>query len=235
MGPAATASFYMRIVERAQRERGAHFNSDFPPMVINSHPVPDGQMWRGYDDAQVRKALAENTRILETAGCDFVAVPCCSVHAFVDVMRDSVRIPVLSIIEETVEEARGRGLRTVALLGTHFTISRRTFHDVAKESGMRVVVPREEEQNEVDAAALRVGGGERSDADRAALCAIVDRLAEEDGVEGVILGCTEIPLLLSQRDVSVTVLDALEVLAESSWRVITGERPLPENVAQKIV
>jgi aspartate racemase len=87
----------------------------------------------------------------------------------------------------------------------------------------------------VDAAALRVGGGERSDADRAALCAIVDRLAEEEGVEGVILGCTEIPLLLSQRDVSVTVLDALDVLAESSWRVITGERPLPENVAQKIV
>jgi aspartate racemase len=229
MGPAATASFYMRIVERAQRVKGARFNSDFPPMVINSHPVPDGQMWRGYDDAQIRGALAENTRLLETAGCDFVAVPCCSVHAFVDVMREAVRIPVLSIIEETMEEARGRGLRTIAVLGTHFTIGRRTFHDVAEKRGMRVVVPRETEQNEVDAAALRVQSGQRSEADRTALCAIVDRLAEEEGAEGVILGCTEIPLLLSQKDVSVTVLDALEVLAESSWRIITGERPLPAS------
>ena len=224
MGPEATASFYLGIINRCQRELGAKYNSDFPPIIINSAPVPDGRMWEGFSKSKVEKFLRVNIRILEEAGADFVAVPCNSVHHFLPTMRKAVRIPVLSIVEETAREIAKRSLTKVLLLATKFTVESRVYDRPIAERGITLVKPTPAQQRLVQKIIINTESGQRAKSDRAAIVRIVNNLIERTGIDGVIAGCTEIPLLVQQKDIPIPLLDTIDILAESAYSAICGRR-----------
>ncbi len=141
MGPEATAALYLGIVSRCQRKLAAKYNSDFPQIIINSAPVPDGRMWTGFSKRKVERFLRDNIKILQKVGADFVAVPCNSVHYFMPTMRGAVQIPVLSIVEETAKAVRERNLSKILLLATTFTANQDVYDNSFSTKGIELIKP----------------------------------------------------------------------------------------------
>jgi aspartate racemase len=230
MGPEATASLYLGVVSRCQRQLGAKYNSDFPPVVINSAPVPDGRMWSGFSRRRVERFLRNNIKILELAGADFVAVPCNSAHYFMPVMRDAVRIPVLSIIEETAREVEKRELSKVLLLATTFTANKCVYDDFFSQSGLHLVKLDRGEQRITEYVIVNVESGKRLRNDKAAIQEIIRKHKKADHVQGVVAGCTEIPLLVHQKDLKIPLFDTIDILASACFELITGRREFSRGV-----
>jgi aspartate racemase len=229
MGPEATAALYLGIINRCQRELGAKYNSDFPQIIINSSPVPDGRMWNGFSPARVERFLRYNVRILERAGVDFIAIPCNSVHYFLPEMRKAVHVPVLSIVEETAGQVKRQNLQRVLLLSTTFTANRAVYDEVFSEFGIELVKPKRTLQRLVEEIIIRVESGKRLSSDKKRIKGMMRDLKRENGIQGVVAGCTEIPLLVSQKDVPIPLFDTIAVLASASYDLIVGRRGL-ENI-----
>jgi aspartate racemase len=224
MGPEATASLYLNIIARCQRELGAKYNSDFPPIIINSCPVPDGRMWKGFDKAEVEDFLRVNIKTLERTGVDFIVIPCNSVHYFLPVMRKAVNIPVLSIVEETAKEIKKTGLSKVLLLATEFTIYQGIYEQPLAEREITLIKPSRTQQRLLEKIIIRTESGQRSNSDRGTVVDIINDLRKTAGIQGVVAGCTEIPLLIQQIDIPVQLFDTIDVLAASSYALIRGKQ-----------
>jgi aspartate racemase len=222
MGPEATAALYLGVIRRCQQQLRAKYNSDFPPIIINSAPVPDGRMWKGFNRRKVERFLRSNIRILERAGADFVAIPCNSAHYFMPAMRDAVQIPVLSIVEETAKTIQKRKLSTVLLFATTFTARRGIYDTCFSRRGLKLVKPNESDQRTIEHIIVRVEGGKRLIHDWKTILSIARKHQKTDGVEGVIAGCTEIPLLLKSRQ-GIPFVDTIDVLASACYELIVGK------------
>ena len=226
MGPEATAALYLGIVSRCQRNLGAKYNSDFPPIIIDSAPVPDGRMWTGFSRRRVERFLRDNIRILERAGAEFVVVPCNSAHHFMPIMRGAVQIPVLSIVEETAKAIRQRHLSRVLLLATTFTANKRVYDEYFSATGLELVKPNAGEQAMVEDIIVRVEGGKRLKYDKKTILGIIQKHRRFNNAQAVVAGCTEIPLLLHHGDLAVPLFDTIDILASAAYELITGSRDL---------
>jgi len=229
MGPEATASLYLNIIRRCQRELDAKYNSDFPPIIINSFPVPDGRMWKGFDEIEVKRALADSVKLLEKAGVDFIAIPCNSAHHFLHVMQKAVHVPILSIVDETAEKIKKRRIKKVLLLATKFTANRQIYDKSLADREITLIKPRSGQQDIINDITIRVESGRRNKADKTKLINIIEELKEKTGIQGVIGGCTEIPLLIKSKDISVPLFDTIDILAASCYDLVCGKRDLMKS------
>jgi len=229
MGPEATASLYLNIIRRCQRELHAKYNSDFPPIIINSFPVPDGRMWKGFNETEVKRALVDSVKLLEKAGVDFIAIPCNSAHHFLPVMRKAVHVPILSIVDETAEKIKKRRIKKVLLLATEFTANHQIYDKSLANREITLIKPRPMQQHIINEITIRIESGRCNRADKNKIINIIDELREKTGIQGVIGGCTEIPLLIKSKDISLPLLDTIDILATSCYELICGKRDLEKS------
>jgi aspartate racemase len=214
MGPEATN----RLCALVTAATPARTDQEHVPVLTYNNPrIPDRVAGvYGGGESPVPE-LARTARVLEDAGADLIVMPCNLAHFFIGEIQRAVRVPVLDIIEETVRfVARTRPRARVAgLLASTPTISSDLYGNAFRRHGVTVVAPRDEEQEALVMRAIygprgiKAGGKERP----RALLREAARGLVDAGAEVVIAGCTEIPLVLSQEDVSVPVVDPLEVIA----------------------
>ena len=212
MGPEATAEFYKRIIGICQRDFGAKYDSDFPYIFICNLPLPDIVEGEGNRE-EVIAAVAGGLQKLESAGCEVIAVPCNTVFAYV-----SRRADVLDIIEATEDFVRSKRLKRIGLIATRNTIKDRLYEEAL--GNIEVVQLPKASQAEVDNIIIRILSGEKRPADKKRIQDFIKDLADS-GAEAVILGCTDLPLLVSQDD-SVLLIDTLQVLAEVAVKRARG-------------
>ncbi|SRR5579875_287044 len=216
MGPLATADFYLKLVRLVP----ARADQDHPHVIVDSNPsIPDrtaALLEGGPDPAPALAATAHN---LERAGAELIAMPCNSAHAFLDAVRRGVRIPVLDMMDEVAGAAAGQEPppRLIGVLGTTATLRLRLYHRALERRGLAVIEPEEREQRAVMAAIHAIKGGDLGDGVRASVRAIASALAAR-GADAIVLGCTELPLVLGAADAAARVLDATEILARAALR-----------------
>lgn len=218
MGPEATAEFYRRIIGICQRDYGATYDSDFPPMFIYNLPLPD-IVENGGDGECITKLLKDGIDKLESAGCDLVAVPCNTAVYFINGVCQ--KIPTLNIIEETLSEAKKRKFKKVGILSTSNTARNKLYESVF--DGIEILQPSEPEKERINEIILRILSGLKKPEDKAYLQSVSGKLAK-NGAEAVILGCTDLPLLISQKDCDIKLLDTLQILAETTVKKAGGEK-----------
>jgi aspartate racemase len=211
LGPESTVDYY-RLIIAAYREQKRY--GSYPAIIINSIDLNKAR------DLVTANALADLTEYLVAevqrlarAGANFGLIAANTPHiVFGDIQRESP-IPLISIVEATREAAKSLGLKRLGLLGTRFTMQGRFFPDVFSRAAMTLVVPTEDEQTYVhDKYMSELVNGIFLAETRERLLKIVDRLKEREGIEGVILGGTELPLLL--RDAAsqhIPFLDTTEI------------------------
>ena len=194
LGPESTVDYYKLIVA-AYREQT---NGGYSPIVINSVDL------NRVRDLVTANALAELTEYLvaevqrlQRAGADFGLLAANTPHVVFDDLRGRSPIPLISIVEATCDAAKALDLNRLALLGTRFTMQGRFFWDVFARSGLTLVAPVPEEQEYIHNKYMdELVNGIFLPETRDRLLGIVSRLKEQARVDGVILGGTELPLLL---------------------------------------
>ncbi|MGZ7039123.1 MAG: aspartate/glutamate racemase family protein [Thermoanaerobaculia bacterium] len=195
IAPESTIEYYRLILERHRELAPDRGN---PSVIINSI---DLQRMIGMVAAneldRVTDYLAAEVARLADAGVDFAAFASNTPHIVFDGIVRASSIPLISIVEVTAAEVQPRGLRKVGLLGTRFTMQGRFYPEVLARRGIEVVAPPPADQTYVhDKYMSELINASFLDETRAGLLGVVDRLREHHAVEGIILGGTELPLIL---------------------------------------
>lgn len=180
--------------------------------------------WRPLTDTMVDAA-----KRLERGGADFIIICSNTMHSTVPEIERNVRIPVLHIADAVGKEVQKRGLKKVALLGTKYTMEQGFYQEILeKKYGLNVVTPDPEERDYINKVIFDELCAEKIyESSRRGYIRIINRLIKEEGVQGIILGCTEIPLLIKQSDVSIPVFDTMTIHARTAVECALGESPLP--------
>jgi aspartate racemase len=211
VGPESTIEYYRQIIA-AYRERQT--DGSYPSIIINSVDVLRLLAWIGANELDAfTNYLADAIERLARAGADFAAVAANTPHIVFDELRRRSSIPLISIVEATCDEAKALGLKRVALFGTRFTMQGQFYPQVFSKAGVMIVVPREDEQTYIDE---KYTNELLNDIflpeTRDGLTAIVDRMKARDDIEAVILGGTELPLILREpRHKGIPFLDTTRI------------------------
>ena len=203
---------YYQLINTAVKERLGGFHS--ARCLLHSVDFAEIEACQARGDwGRAGELLGEAAAGLERAGADFLLICTNTMHKVVPQIAEHLSIPILHIAEATADELEERGIRTVGLLGTKYTMQQDFYKDKLLERGLQVLVPGEEEMELVTSVIFDgLCKGVVSETSKAAYLSIIARLAEH-GAQGVILGCTEIGLLVSQEDTSVPLFDTAYIHA----------------------
>ena len=245
IGPAATVSFLDKLVRATPAAR----DQDHLKVVVEQNPqIPDRTAYLVGAGADPTLALYATCRKLQDADADIIAIPCNTAHAFVSHIQPMLGIPIVHMLRETVDFiAKAYGdARRIGLLATSGTIAARVYHDEIERTMRQTLTPDAATQDEVMDAIYGPRGvksGFRDPQGRARVEAAIRALAGR-GAEVIILGCTELPLLVEQNlgyrvdGRTIPIIDPAQVLAErciAYGRAVSSCRPGSERGHQRPV
>jgi aspartate racemase len=215
-GPQTTAKFYEEIFFACQKE-----NSLVKPhILISSVPLPfhieSSAILKNEGVEEYIPYLITEARRLEKAGADFIVMPCNSLHIHIDPIRDSVCIPVLSIIQETASFLCQKAITRVGILSTAMTAQHRLYEKELGNHGILYHTPDKNQQNILNEIVFRLVNGRNEQKDRDAL---IDIMFTFDDVECVLLACTDLQLLDLTLP-GMPIFDTMKILADSTVREI---------------
>ncbi len=211
LGPESTVDYYRRILAAWQDEAPG----TAPSLLIDSLDVQRALRLLADDHEEMTRYLLASVTRLAAAGVSFVAITANTPHIVFDALAAASPVPLLSIVEVCMREADQRGLRRLALLGTRFTMEAPFYPAVASRLGITVVTPEADERLWLhDRYVNQLLPGQFLDETRGEVMALIRRLRDEERVDGVILGGTELPLLLRAPD-----LDGLPLLDTTALHV----------------
>jgi aspartate racemase len=216
MAPESTAEYY-RIIAELCRRRGMGYS--YPVIVIYSLNFQEfiGLVESG-DRPAVVDLLCRALDSLHSAGADFALMASNTPHMFFDEVAARSPVPLISIVEETGRAVKKLGFSRVGLFGTRFTMQADFYRDIlSTKYGASVVVPQKKERDYIHHKIMaELINGRIVDETGRELSAIARSLAEKEGIEALILGCTELPLILSEESVGMPVLDTTRIHAEAA-------------------
>jgi aspartate racemase len=214
--PESTIAYYEHIT-RTYTERFGDYG--YPEIIIYSVSFQSYVDWPQQERWDlVAQGLGEAARRLEAAGADFIIMAANTMHLVFEEVQASVRVPILSLLDAVGESILARGMKRVGLLGTQYTMEKTFYQDALSRRGITVLVPDAEDRRYVNAVIYNeLVAGQIRDESRAGLIAVIRRLAER-GAQAVILGCTEIPLLVAEVDAGVPLFDTTAIHAEAALR-----------------
>ncbi len=214
LSPESTVTYY-EYITRTYTERFGDYG--YPEILVYSvcfqRYVDWGNSGRWNEIAQ---DMINAARALERAGADFGIIATNTMHIAFDEVQAAVKMPFLHLIDATAEAVNARGLSRVGLLGTRFTMSEPFYRDRLAANGVTALIPDAPEREAIDRAIYEeLVRGVIVDATRERFVDIIEKLRAQ-GAEGVILGCTEIPLLISDEDSSLPMFNTTLIHAEKA-------------------
>ena len=213
MGPVASANLYYKIIKTAQKRYQAEQDTDFPPMFIYNLPLFGFDETGFVEPAFVKDQLIAGIKKLEHAGSDFIIIACNTVHYFYEDMQNAVKIPIMSIIGETEKAVKKENHKIVGLLSSESTNKLKIYQKELYKSNIKVLSVTDQQQKLLNKVILHVMSGVQGVTDKECLKTIINDLCNQ-GAQSIILGCTELPLAISQNDVDVKLFDSTEIIAE---------------------
>jgi aspartate racemase len=197
-GPESTIEYYRLLVAKYREQADGHS----PPLIINSIDLKQMVEWMTAGElARVADALVVEIEKLRKAGADVGALTANTPHIVFDELQQRSSLPLISIVEAACDEVRSRGFKTVALFGTRFTMQAPFYPGVFSRAGLNLVLPNDREQDYIHEIYL---GQLLKDVflpeTRTRVLEIAGEMKRRDNIEGVILGGTELPLLLRTED-----------------------------------
>lgn len=210
MGPESTIAYYHDIVFGVQAQTGEQF---FPDLSIESLNL--------FEIVKLCKEQKYNTLVnlfktaverLAASGADFAVLTANTSHIVFDQLQAVSPLPLLSIVEATCDEAERRGIKKIGLLGTCFTMEEDFFKKPFREHGIDIIVPDKPEIDYVsDKIYSELEFGIINESTRSRFQQIIGDMKDRDNIEAIILGCTELPLILNDENSPVPCLDTMKI------------------------
>jgi aspartate racemase len=214
MSPESTVAYYEHIT-RTYTERFGDYG--YPEILIYSVSFQQYVDWPNQDRWDlVAGGLSRAARKLAAAGAGLILIATNTMHLVFDQVQASVEVPMLSLLDATAGAILARGLHTVGLLGTRFTMEKGFYQDALARQGISTLVPGAEDREYVHRVIYdELVAGRIRDESRAGFLDVIGRLVEQ-GAEGIILGCTEIPLLVNEAGAGIPLFDTTRIHAEAA-------------------
>lgn len=209
-GPESTVPYYQGIVYGVQEKVGEKF---FPNLTIESVNVFDVLQLcseEKYDELTDYLITAINN--LVNSGADFVALSANTSHIVFDRLQEKSPVPLVSIVEATKDEALRLNKNKLGLFGTIFTMKGEFFKKPFIDSNIEIILPTEEEMEYINhKISTELELGIVKEETQRNFCEIIERMKNENGIEAIILGCTELPLILNDEVSPIQCLDTMKI------------------------
>jgi len=213
IGPESTVDYYKSIIAACRVGQGLAT----PEIIIYSINLDEVLSLVGQGEwGKLIHLLGSKISALHRAGADFAAISSNTPHIVFDEVRERSPIPLISIVTATLEKTRALGLKKVGLLGTRSTMQANFFAPPFADEGVTVLVPVAEDQEYIHEKLMtEIELGISTEETRQGLVAVVERMRQAEQIEGVILGCTELPLILGAGDCGIPSLNTAAIHVEA--------------------
>lgn len=217
----STVTYYQAVNEIVKRELGGLHSAKVLLYSVDFAEIEKCQAEGDWDkSADILSAAALN---LENAGADFIVICTNTMHKVAPQIQNRIGIPIIHIAEATADELMQQNVSKVALLGTKYTMTQDFYKDKLITAGIEVLIPDEQGIEAVnDIIYNELVLGIISESSKAKYLRIIDALSKR-GAQGVILGCTEIGLLIGQKDTELPVFDTTQIHAAKAAMLSIGK------------
>jgi len=210
----STQSYYRLINEGVKAELGGLHSADLLIHSVDFGPIGALQAQGAWDE--LGNIMASSSTRLQAAGAKGLLIATNTMHKVVDDVQEATNLPIIHIAEATANAIKEQNLTKIALLGTQFTMTQDFYKQRLMDAGLQVLIPEEEARAEVHRIIYEeLCQGQIKDSSRHYYVDVIKALAEQ-GAEGVILGCTEIGLLITQADSLLPVFDTTAIHAKAA-------------------
>lgn len=207
----SSVEYYRVINEEVKRRLGGLHSARCIMYSVDFAEIERFQSEGKWD--QAGEMLTEAAKALEKGGSDFIIICTNTMHKVIDVIQKNIQIPILHIADSTASKIKKQGLRTIGLLGTKYTMEQEFYKSRLEEQGIKVLIPNFQEREMVNSIIFEeLCLGKILPPSRTSFKSVISNLID-NGAEGIILGCTEIGLLVKPEDSSVPLFDTTTIHA----------------------
>lgn len=211
IGPEASANLYLKMIHQMQERYNAYKDSDYPPMIIYNLSMEGFDETGIVDEKKVKEQLLNASKSLEAAGAEVIIIACNTVHLYASYIEDRINIPLLNIVSATIDAAKNEDMKKLGVLCSQSTNELNVYDNIADIKGINLIKPNELQQNELNRVIESVMAGKHGHHE-IIVCKNIMRKMAENGAEGILLGCTEIPLAINQVHTDIKLFDSLELI-----------------------
>lgn len=212
MGPFASAHFYKLLLKKSSDNYGAKNNDDFPEILIDSVPVPDFISNTDKLD-EARNILKSRIKKMNTYGVGSIGMVCNTGHILYDDLSKMSKAKFYSMIDSVADEVRKKGFKRVGVLATPTTIRSNLYGKALSNNRIKTLYPGKEAQDLHESIIRTVIEGGKKQNDIEKLDKFTKKFIGENKLDGIILGCTELPLVFPKNNYD-NVVDCMDVLAD---------------------
>jgi aspartate racemase len=221
MGPDATVDFMAKVIALTPADK----DQDHLRMLVDHNPtVPNRQDAILGDGEDPGPAMAAMARRLEAAGADFLVIPCNTAYAFQDSILDAVNIPLLSIIDESIQAVgeNAADAKAVGLLATNGCLQAGVYQSAMAAQDLVAVLPEDDELEQLMTLVNGIKAGDKGSDVSLTMRKLAEALVDR-GAAAIIAGCTEIPLVLDGSMLEVPLISSTDVLAQKTVQFAQSE------------
>ncbi|MDH3358991.1 MAG: amino acid racemase [Desulfobacteraceae bacterium] len=213
LGPESTVDYYKEIIAAFNVK---YVEMTYPEIIIYSASINELMKFVETKNwPRLSEWLLEKISSIHRAGAEFAVIASNTPHIVFDEIKSKSLIPLLSIVEETCNKAQEMNLKNIGLMGTKLTMEADFYKKPFISKGISVVVPSEEEQQLIHHKLFsEIELGIFKDSTREELLAIAKRMVDEEGIDALILGCTELPLILTESKYGIPFLNTTAIHCE---------------------
>ena len=216
----STLDYYRLLNEMVNEKKGGAAAAEIIIYSVNFGIIKVLTEENRWDE--IAKIMGIVAKKIEAAGADCILIGANTMHKVADEIQKEVRIPIIHIAKKVAEEINKQKLTTVALLGTKYTMQQGFYTEKLSQQGINTIVPNEEEIEFINNAIYtEMGKGIFLPETKTKFLTIINRLISQ-GAQGIILGCTEIPILIKQKDCPVPVFDTTRIHAAAAVAFALG-------------
>lgn len=210
LGPASTIEYYKGLVELSLSQFGAE---KYPKIVIDSVDLAEhSRLFNEQNYQKIGDLIHESLCVLKNAGAQVAAITANTEHIAWDYVKDRLPLKTISIVDATVEECLKRGYKRIVLLATAWTLRSGLYADAFTKAGITPVVP---DDNDISLLGSLIypnlENGIVIAEDKAKMTALAEKYIKSGSADALLLGCTEIPLMIKDGDVSVPIIDTTKI------------------------
>jgi len=214
LGPETTSEFYLDLVFSCQKKDRTHR----PSIIVASVPLPymieKDAILKNMGMERCLPFLIAEAKRLEKSGADFIVMPCNSLHIFIKEIRNAVKIPVLSIVEETVKFLKKNNFKRAGIVSTSATIKNKLYENAFEKNKIGYETPNEFQQAKMGKFILNLVNGMQNNKDREEFIKIINDFEDKD-VDCVVLACTDLQLLIPKHP-TLKIFDTMKIFADAT-------------------
>ncbi|MGN0632567.1 MAG: aspartate/glutamate racemase family protein [Oscillospiraceae bacterium] len=207
LGPASTVEYYLRLTQMCLGEKNR-----YPEIVIDSVDMSlHTSLFEKEDYDEIARLLLVSLENLKAAGAQLAAITTNTEHIVLDMIKDNLPLPVISIVDCAVEEIKKKGCRKIVVFGTEWTLKSGLFDKALTQAGLTPVIPSEQDKKLIGGLIYpNLENGVVVPKDKEKMLALANRYISKSNADSFLLGCTELALMIRPEDLSVPVIDTTE-------------------------